>query len=44
MLQNSVGNGIGSGFPPLTLSRNKFVNLVIFWKQDGNSSSILKDK
>jgi len=44
MLQNWVGNGIGSGFDPLTLCWSKNVNLVIFWKQDGNSSSILKDK
>jgi len=39
-----VGNGIGIGSSPLTLSSIRFVNLVIFWKQDGNSSSIFKDK
>jgi len=44
MLQNWVGNGIGSGSDPLTLSKIRFVNLVIFWKQDGNSSSIFQDK
>ena len=44
MLQNKVGNGIGDGFNPLTLHKSKFVNLVIFWKQDGISSSIFKDK
>ena len=44
MLQNWVGNGIGIGFSPLTLSKSKNANLVIFWKQDGNSSSILEDK
>jgi len=44
MLQNWVGNGIGPGFNPLTASRNKFVNLVKFWKQDGNSSSNFKDQ
>ena len=42
MLQNWVGNGIGWGFDPLTLSIYKYVNLVIFWKQDGNSSSIFQ--
>jgi len=44
MLQNWVGNGIGSGSSPLTSSKYKFVNLVIFRKQDGNSSSICKYK
>jgi len=44
MLQNWVGNGIGSGSYPLTLCKYKTVNLVIFWKQDGKSSSIFKDK
>jgi len=39
MLQNWVGNGIGSGSSPLTSSKFKYVNLVIFWKQDGKSSS-----
>jgi len=42
MLQNWVGNGIGWGSSPLTLIRIRFVNLVIFWKQEGNSSSILQ--
>jgi len=42
MLQNWVGNGIGSGSDPLTLSKFKSVNLVIFWKQDENSSSIFE--
>ena len=42
MLQNWVGNGIGSGVSPLTLFKWSFVNLVIFWKQDGKSSSILQ--
>jgi len=39
MLQNWVGNGIGWGFDPLTLSKDNSVIFVIFWKQDGNSSS-----
>jgi len=42
MLQNWVGNGIGSGVSPLTVFRIRVVNLVIFWKQDGKSSSILQ--
>ena len=44
MLQNWVGNGIGWGSSPLTLNKFKNVNLVIFWKQDGKSSSNFKDK
>ena len=44
MLQNWVGNGIGSGSSPLTVIKIKDVNLVIFWKQEGNSSSIFKDQ
>ena len=45
MLQNWVGNGIGWGFDPLTLSKDNSVIFVIFWKQDGNSpSSIFKDQ
>ena len=43
MLQNWVGNGIGSEFPPLNPSNDNFVNLVIFWKHDGNSSSIFEN-
>ena len=42
MLQNLVGNGIGSGSSPRILIRDKSVNLVIFWKQEGNSSSTLQ--
>ena len=44
MLQNWVGNGIGSESDFLTSSRIRSVNLVIFWKQDGKSSSISKDQ
>ena len=44
MLQNWVGNGIGLGSDALALAKFKSVNLVIFWKQDGNFSSIYKDK
>jgi len=44
MLQNWVGNGIGWGSSPLTKYKSIYVNLVIFWKQDGKSSSILKYK
>jgi len=40
MLQNWVGNEIGWGFDPLTFDKYKLVNFVIFWKQDGISSSI----
>ena len=42
MLQNWVGNGIGSGYDPLTSFKYRNVNLVIFWKQDGKSSSIFQ--
>jgi len=42
MVQNRVGKGIGSGLTPLTLSKIRFVNLVIFLKQDGNSSPVFK--
>ena len=43
MLQNWVGNGIGWGSDPLTRCKYIYVNLVIFWKQDGNSSSVFKE-
>ena len=44
MLQNWVGNGIEIVSSLLPLSSIRLVNLVIFWKQDGKSRSIFKDK
>ena len=44
MLQNWVGNGIGSESDFLTSSSIRLVNLVIFWKQDEKYFSIFTDK